>query len=450
MPSVRHQSAPRVAGAALVAAGVLVAATATASRVCSVQDFGAKPNTGTAQTAAIQAAIDACSGDTAGEVVLPLLPEGGNWTSGSLFLNSNLVFRIAPGAALLGSTSMDNETYPTVYTRVAGTMGFAPASLLNGARCQDLSGYDPAKVGDQCKRWNKLSNVVITGAASSQDPSERPALGASPGAGIIDGQGEGWWQHLDFRPTLLGLLWIDGLTLSDLYLTRSPFWTVHPLFSSNVLADGLTVRTSGPNTDGFDPDSCANVTLQRSDLSCGDDVVAIKSGKNEDGRAVGIPTTNVTVRDCAFGLGHGLSIGSETSGNVTDVRIQRVTMTGTQRGVRVKSGKGRGGVVANILYEDMQLQGVGTPVSISQLYTKPTSPGPAPEFRSITVRNLTSVDSPAGSGAGEVSCLPESPCDSGFSFLHMHVSTSGKWTCSNADVSSTDVSPVMPAACRSV
>lgn len=433
---------------------------ASAWKVCKVNPNGSGP--GSPQTKAIQSAIDDCAADGGGEVVL----DGGNFTSGSLWLRSNILLRIPPGSALLGSTDRSNATYPQIYTRVGGVMGFSPASLLNGAVCEDLSGFNASKVGDQCKRWGKLENVTVTG--NDQAGGMRAAgapIGAAPGSGVIDGQGEGWWHSGVTRPTLLGLLWVRGLTLTDLFLTRSPFWTTHPAFSEDIVADGLTVRTTGPNTDGFDPDSCSNVLLTRSDLSCGDDVIAIKSGKDEDGRAVGIPSTNITIRDCKFGQGHGLSIGSEMSGNVTNVIVTNVVMEGTEKGVRLKSGKGRGGVIRNVTYSGMVLKNVGTPVSVSLDYTSPSSPGPYPHFSDITVRNVTSESSggtrrgPGGrpsaprdesssSLAGQFLCLKDSPCTDGFVLQGIQVQTASEWKCEYARVSATHVSPSLPSECK--
>jgi hypothetical protein len=222
-----------------------------------------------------------------------------------------------------------------------------------------------------------------------------------------------------------------------------------------VIADGLTVRTTGPNTDGFDPDSTSNVLLQRSYLSCGDDVVAIKSGKDADGLAVAIPTNNITVRNCEFGSGHGLSIGSEMSGNVTNVLVEDVTMTGTQRGVRVKSAKGRGGIVANVTYRNMVLSGVGTSVSINQFYADPNSPGPVPLFRNISVTNLTALHIPEGaprlgtSSVGQIQCLQASPCDTGIILRDISAKGAKAWQCENAKITATNVDPNPGSDCFS-
>ena len=105
--------------------------------------------------------------------------------------------------------------------------------------------------------------------------------------------------------------------------------------------------------DGIDPDSCSNVLVQDCYVSTGDDCIAIKSGKDADGRAVGIPTNNVTIRNMRFGKGHGISIGYEMSGNVTNVIFENFAMDSTERGPRVKSQRGRGGLVANITYKDI-------------------------------------------------------------------------------------------------
>jgi polygalacturonase len=446
-------------GARAVLALAAMLPLALSTQVCSVDQFGAVPNEEQPQTGAIQSAIDYCAKQGGGVVLLPSVPSASvgaprtNWTSGALFLRSNIDFRVAPGAALVGSMRTDNETYPPVYTRVAGTMGFAPASLLNGARCLDLSGYNASGLGDQCKRWDRLTNVRISGAplGSNLSPQALLRAGAPDEAGTIDGQGVAWYGKAcdNYRPTLLGLLWITGLEIQSITLQNSPFWTIHPTFCDGVHVWGVSVKNAANscNTDGFDPDSTQNALMELSDISCGDDVVAIKSGKDADGIAVGIPARNITVRDCVFGTGHGLSIGSEMSGNVTDVLFSNITMAATERGVRIKSGMGRGGVVENVVYKGIHLLNVGLPLSIDEYYTSPLSPGPAPLFANITVSNLVSINT-SGSTAASINCLPQSPCAQGFLVADFNVTGADSWQCLFATVHTQGViAPPISALC---
>lgn len=180
------------------------------------------------------------------------------------------------------------------------------------------------------------------------------------GGGTVDGQGETWWarhkahEEVYTRGRLFELMWTDGILLEDITFTNSPFWTLHPTYSSNIVARRLTIinPNDSPNTDGFDPDSCINVTLVDSFFDVGDDGVAIKSGWDCFGIEAALPTKNVFIRNltvnspcCA-----GICIGSEMSGGVENVRVIDCHFHSVGQGLRIKAGLGRGAFVRNIRY----------------------------------------------------------------------------------------------------
>ena len=166
-------------------------------------------------------------------------------TTGSVFLRSNLTLRVEPNATLRGSTALGD--YERVYTRREAVMTEAYAGLLNGARCAKLK--DPLVGWDDCAAWATLENVCVEGG------------------GAVDGDGAFWFdlEASRERSMLLDLLWIRGLTVRDLHITRPGFWTIHPTFCDDVRVTGNTVATAaaegyaGRNTDGCDPDSSWNV-----------------------------------------------------------------------------------------------------------------------------------------------------------------------------------------------
>jgi polygalacturonase len=317
--------------------------------------------------------------------------------SGSLFLRSNLVLTV--DGTLFASPDYKNaKKWPKIYTRYAGFMRMMTASLLNGGRCLQMQNgwvsLPPYIHGDQCAVWNKLENVTLQGN------------------GTIDGNGadSGFTNNKlynAFRPTLLGLTWITGLTLTDLSIVNPTFWTVHVLFCTNVFISRLRINSIHPvpihNGDGIDPDSSSNVHIEHCTVDTNDDVIAIKSGKNEDGRAVGIASRNITVVNMSFQRGHGVAIGSEMSGGISGVHIANITCNGTGAGVKIKSERGRGGVVENVLYENMQLSNVEQAIIIQQHYGD-LDVGEAPTFKNITLRNITALDSSVGH-VGQVDCL---------------------------------------------
>ena len=198
---------------------------------------------GGVQTRALQAAVDACGDRAEGGTVL--VPSGMELTTGSVFLRSNLTLRVEPNATLRGSTALGD--YERVYTRREAVMTEAYAGLLNGARCAKLK--DPLVGWDDCAAWATLENVCVEGG------------------GAVDGDGAFWFdlEASRERSMLLDLLWIRGLTVRDLHITRPGFWTIHPTFCDDVRVTGNTVATAaaegyaGRNTDGCDPDSSWNV-----------------------------------------------------------------------------------------------------------------------------------------------------------------------------------------------
>ncbi len=251
---------------------LLLLSTASAE-ICNVLDFGAAGDGVRNDQKEVQQALLECE-----EV---LLPAGKVFISGSLFLKSNQVLTV--DGELRGVSPYEgelNENWPFIYSRRGGTMTMTRASLLNGGQCLDLD-YKPLQLGDQCNSWDKLTNITITGE------------------GTVNGGGDqGWFSDRKLegtRPTLLGLSWIDGLVLSHMKLTNPSFWTTHILFCNNVHVHDLVIDTVGvPNGDGIDPDSSTNVLIEDCSITSSDDVIAIKSGKDQDGLAVARPCENIT------------------------------------------------------------------------------------------------------------------------------------------------------------
>jgi len=297
------------------------------------------------------------------------------------------------------------------------------ASILNGAICLQMGPPDP-NVGDQCQQWKKLKNVTIAGG------------------GLIDGSGSVWWSNTtNTRPTLLGLLWVDGLIIANLSLQNSPFWNVHPTFSNHIEIYNLNIYSpyTSPNTDGIDPDSSSNIYIHDCTIDVGDDCIAIKSGKDANGRAVGIVTENLLIERMQFKHGHGVAIGSEMSGGVRNVTLRNCDSTGTDRAVRIKSCRGRGGIVENIFYENFTVSNVTEVININMYYcTNPITPEGTPTFRNINVKN---INASSATQAGEVMCLPESPCTNvSFNSIQVKTYVTG-FTCEYAYGTQSNVSP---------
>jgi polygalacturonase len=329
----------------------------------------------------------------------------GRYLTGSLELRSNVTLWLEAGAVILGST--DPDDYPDVRTRQEGVecWGYMPLIRATGAK-----------------------NVAIRGR------------------GTIDGQGEHWWKRgfwfrddpaagaqlnerekrfrelnrdaggrFFVRPSLVEFHGCENVLLEGVTLLNSPMWTVHPVYCDNVTIDGITVinPASSKNTDGIDPDSCRNVRIANCHISVGDDCIAIKSGRDADGRRVGRPAENITITNCTMLSGHGgVVIGSEMSGGVRNVTVSNCVFDGTKRGIRIKAPRGRGGVVENVVFNGITMRDVGEAAIIVDMLYGTKLPEPAqpdettPRVRGIRIANVSVT------GAREVfriDGLPESP-----------------------------------------
>jgi polygalacturonase len=309
-----------------------------------VEYYGAVGDGSTVNTAAIQQAIDAAGEAGGGKVVL----SPGVYDSGALFLKSGVELEIAEGAVL--RAVMDEGAYPSIWTRVAGIEMEWHSALIN------ILGQSDVKVG---------------------------------GKGLVDGQGEYWWDKywgqdrlggmrsvytaqglrwaVDYdckRPRLLLASDSSRLSITGLTFVRSPFWNVHICYSDQVTVSNLTIeRNGGPSTDGIDIDSSRNVLVEHCRVDCNDDNFCIKAGRDADGLRVNRPCENIIIRHCEMGKGGGITLGSETSGGIRNVLIQDVTANGTENGFRLKSARTRGGVIENIRVRGMKMTDVRNPFS---------------------------------------------------------------------------------------
>lgn len=355
-------------------APALAAAEAPPARVFEVRQFGAKGDGRTLDTVAIQSALDACG--RAGGGVVRLTP--GDYLSKPLFLRSNTTLELDRGARLQATDE--------------------PADFA-----------DPDKPGAVLAFINgrNLTNVALTGQ------------------GVIDGAGARWWPPVRAakragrpeprrRPRLVVLSGCVNVFVRGITLENSPSFHLVPSDCENVVIDGVTIRApaDSPNTDAIDPSACRHVRITRCVLDVGDDNIAIKSG-HIDPAHPGAAAADITVTDCTFLHGHGMSIGSETLGGVRGLSVSHCTFQDTVSGLRIKSDRSRGGVVEDISYRDITMRNVKIPINITAYYPKIPKEDSAqpltartPVYRDIRIVNLTATG-PAG--AGFIVGLPESP-----------------------------------------
>jgi polygalacturonase len=213
---------------------------------------------------------------------------------------------------------------------------------------------------------------------------------------------------------------IEGITL-----TNSPFWTLHPLFCENVTIRGITITNpyDAPNTDGMDIDSCSNVLIENCRVTVGDDGICLKSGSGADGLRSNKPTRDVLVRNCTVQNGHGgIVIGSETAGGLFNVTAEDCVFTGTDRGIRIKTRRGRGGHIHDLTFRNLTMENNLCPLAINMFYRCGASLADGffspevlpvndatPTIKNITVSGIHAAGCKAS--AGFIAGLPEAPIE---------------------------------------
>lgn len=360
------------------------------ARRFDIRDHGADPADMKRTSAAIEAAITACAAAGGGRVVVP----AGVWPTGGIRLQSGVELHLEKGATLRFST--DPEDYlPMVLTRFEGVecMNYAP--LIYAFEAHDIAVTGPGTLDGQANWhnwWNWISRSDKTIADGRRAAQARLAAMAEREVPVEQRKmGPGAYLRPSFiEPYRCRNVLIEGVTV-----TGSPMWQLHPVLSTNVTVRGVTMHSLGPNNDGCDPESCRDVLIEQCDFTTGDDCIAIKSGRNFDGRRVDVPSENIVIRNCRMRDGHGgVTIGSEASGGVRNVYVRDCHMGGPDlvRGLRLKTNSYRGGYIENVLFRDVQIDHVNEGVlEISLLYGEGAGGHYLPRrVGGVTMRNVRS------------------------------------------------------------
>jgi polygalacturonase len=381
---------------------------AVGAAIFDVRSFGAVPDGKTKATDAVRRAVDAAAAAGGGTILF----SGGVYLSGPIHLRSHITLTVDAGAVLRFSSDFD-DYLPMVRSRWEGT---------------EVVNFSPLIYGD------KVEDVAITGR------------------GLIDGGGEPWWRkyrelrrELDstgrtspskwqdefarrnpdrsewpddrrmlemgfLRPPLIQILDCKRLAITDLTIRNPPFWTINPVGCDDVSVRGVTIDNpdDSPNTDGIDPESCRDVRISDCHINAGDDCITLKSGRDRQGRRIGRAIENVVITNCTMLHGHGgVVIGSEMSGGARRIAVSNCVFDGTDRGIRIKSTRGRGGVVEDVRVSNIVVHDIkGEAITLNLFYTD-APPEPVsdrtPHFRNIHITGVAGTARQAGTLLG----LPE-------------------------------------------
>jgi polygalacturonase len=372
-------------------------------RKFSILNYGAKADGATDCLPAIKAAIRECNNKGGGRV---LIPSGTFFVKGPIHLLSNVNLHLDENAILKFSTN-DEDYLPVVFTRFEGIelMNYSPLVYAYGQTNIALTGkgtLDGQASNENWWNWTGSKKFGWKeGMPKQHDAANEPKLMqmAAEGVPVKDRVfGKGHYM----RPSMVEFYKCSNVLIQGVTLINAPFWLIHPTLCKNVTVDGVITNSLGPNNDGCDPESCSDVMIKNCSFTDGDDCIAIKSGRDEDGRRVNVPSKNIIIQDCDMKDGHGgVVIGSETSGGVENVFAQNCTMNSPHldRAIRIKSNACRGGVLKNFYFRNIKVGEVREAVvKINMFYEKEKAAkcNFPPTLSCVFVNNVTSKKSEYG------------------------------------------------------
>ncbi len=361
-----------------------------------VTEFGAVGDNKTDCTQAFQKAIAACHAAQGGRVVV----RGGEFLTGAIHLKSNVNLHLSASATV--RFTHDSTKYPLVFTRWEGMelMNFSPFIYAFEQENIAVTGRGTIDGNADCEHWWPWKGRPKCGWTAGQPNQEkdRNQLFAMAEKGVPVSERVFGERHY-LRPQFIQPYRCKNVLLEGVTLKNSPMWQVHPVLCTNVTVHKMTIlsgsvnRESGPNTDGCDPESCTDVLIKDCDFSTGDDCIAIKAGRNADGRRVNKPSENIVIQDCRMKDGHGgVTIGSEISGGVRNVFAENCRMDSPRLdiAIRMKNNAMRGGRLENIFVRNIEVGQVAMAgISIDFYYEEGEAGKFTPVVRNVDIRKLT-------------------------------------------------------------
>jgi len=364
------------------------------AREFGITNYGALADGQTDCTEAIRKAIEACHKAGGGKVVIP----AGVYLTGPIHLKSNVELHFDNRSTLKFTT--DPKMYlPVVLTRFEGMECYNYSPLLYAFEQENVAVTGDGILDGQAsdENWWKWKGGRGAKDGGPNQKAARDRLGKMVDRNVaVEKRQFGDGSFL--RPSFVEFNRCRNVLIQGVQIRRSPMWELHPLMCTNVIVRGVRIDSHGPNNDGCDPESCRDVLIEDCIFDTGDDCIAIKSGRNNDGRRVGLPSENIVIRRCTMKDGHGgVVIGSEISGGCRNVFAEDCAMDSPnlERVLRLKSNAVRGGVIENVFMRNIRVGQVKDAVlQVDFLYEEGANGPFKPAARNIVMENVTVEQTP--------------------------------------------------------
>ena len=374
-----------------------------ADKTYLITKYGAKPDATAAKNQkAIQKAIDLCSKMGGGRVIIP---GGQKFLTAAIRLKDGVNLVVEEGAVL--EFAFEPELYPIVETSWEGLECFNLSPCIYAFKAKDIAitGKGTIDGGGSNQTWwpwcgNVRFGMKEGGIAQNQGARARLLKAGEDGIPMYDEKGQRSPERVfgpkdGLRPQLVNFNKCEGILMEDVTLLRSPFWVIHPLHSTDITIRRVKMINDGPNGDGCDPECCDRVLIEDCFFNTGDDCIAIKSGRNRDGRERNMPSKNIIIRNSEMKNGHGgVVVGSEISGGCQNVYAHDCVMDSPNldRVLRIKTNSCRGGIIENINMRNIKVGQCGecvVKINLDYEHNEICCRGFNPTVRNINVENVT-------------------------------------------------------------
>jgi len=371
-----------------------------------ITDYGAVGDGKTKNTAAFKQAILTCAQQGGGRVVVP----PGTFLTGAIYLESNVELHLSEGATVL--FSRDSRDYPLVFTRWEGMECLNYSAFIYAYEEENVAVTGNGTLDGNANNdywwwwcgakkfgWNESRGKQTAARAALHEMMHQE----------VDPKKRVFGDRHFLRPNFVQFYRCKNVWIAGVKLIRSPMWNLHPVLCENVVIDKVKIISYGPNNDGCDPEACKNVWIKNCYFDTGDDCIAIKSGRDEDGRNIGRPAENHIIENCVMKNGHGgVVLGSEIAGGAKNIYAIRCQMDSPNldRVLRIKTSSSRGGVIENVFLKDIQVGSFKeAAVKCNMFYEQPGNF--IPTIRNIWIENLRVAK--GGKYALMIAAYPESP-----------------------------------------